>query len=72
MKRINVSTVLIAAFTIAFVMTTAACSARTETQSARSAPPDLTPYTRPAVPEDCAPSGGPAAPGCPEALKAPR
>src|SRR2546430_3259803 len=34
--------------------------AMTEPESTRSAPPDRTPYVRPAVPEDVAPFGKPA------------
>ena len=37
-----------------------ALPAATEAESTRSAPPDTTPYTRPAVPEDYAPFGKPA------------
>ena len=43
-------------------------TAATDTQSTRSAPPDTTPYTRPAGPEDYAPGGKPAiSPDCPKA-----
>jgi hypothetical protein len=43
-------------------------TAAADTQSTRSAPPDTTPYTRPAVPEDYAPGGKPAiSPDCPKA-----
>src|SRR4030095_10520074 len=35
-------------------------TAAADAQSTRSAPPDTTPYTRPAVPEDYAPGGKPA------------
>src|SRR5262245_15772913 len=49
-----------------------AAHAAAESESTRSAPPDTTPYTRPAVPEDYAPFGKPAIrPDCPEARKMP-
>ena len=41
-------------------------AAGAENSSTRSAPPDTTPYTRPAVPEDTTSSGQPARPRTPE------
>jgi hypothetical protein len=56
------------AFTLAIIavlgrLSTAAAAERSST---RSSPPDTTPYTRPAVPEDNAPFGQPARPQSPK------